>query len=149
MADFDDFVSSFVAGIDGLWATESSQVGIVAGVDTYKIAAAAFRDIAAADLGDMAFTDYAKGHYGGFWTNSRMPAAASDIQSGILTRRGQSMMPDPMRVAVCPHWGYLSVDDIYTGARKAERRYVLSVLVGDVILVQPSAFGLVTFRTST
>ena len=148
VADFDDFVAAFVAGIDGLWSTESSQVGIVAGVDTYKIAAAAFRDIAAADLGDMAFTDYAKGHYGGFWTNSRMPDAASNIQSGILTRRGQSMMPDPMRVAVCPHWGYLSVDDIYTGARKAERRYVLSVLVGDVILVQPDAYDLVTFRTA-
>ena len=149
VADFDDFVAGFVAGIDGLWATESSHVGVVVGVATYKIGAAAFRDLAAADLGDMAFTDYAKGHYGGFWTNSRMPAAASNIQSGILTRRGQSMMPDPMRVAVCPHWGYISVDDIYTGARKAERRYVLSVLVGDVILVQPAAYGLVTFRTST
>ena len=149
VADFDAFVAAFVAGIDGLWATESSHVGIVAGVSAYKIAAAAFRDIAAADLGGMAFTDYAMQHYGGFWTNSRMPAAASNIQSGILTRRGQSMMPDPMRVAVCPHWGYLSIDDIFTGARKAERRYVLSVLVGDVILVQPAAFGLVTFRTST
>ena len=149
VADFDDFVAAFVAGIDGLWATESSQVGVVAGVSAYKIAAAVFRDIAAADLGSMAFTDYAMQHYGGFWTNSRMPAAASNIQSGILTRRGQSMMPDPMRVAVCPHWGYLSIDDIYTGARKAERRYVLSVLVGDVILVQPAAYGLVTFRTST
>ena len=149
VADFDAFVAAFVAGIDGLWATESAQVGIVAGVSAYKIAAAAFRDIAAADLGGMAFTDYAMQHYGGFWTNSRMPAAASDIQSGILTRRGQSMMPTPMRVAVCPHWGYISIDDIFTGARKAERRYVLSVLVGDVILVQPAAFGLVTFRTAT
>ena len=149
VADFDDYIAAFVAGIDGLWATESSQVGIVAGVDTYKIAAAAFRDIAAADLGDTAFDAYARANFGGFWTNSRMPAAASNIQSGILTRRGQSMMPDPMRVAVCPHWGYLSVDDIFTGARRAERRYVLSVLVGDVILVHPAAYGLVTFRTST
>ena len=149
VADFDDYIAAFVAGIDGLWATESSQVGIVAGVDTYKIAAAAFRDIAAADLGDTAFDAYARANFGGFWTNSRMPAPASNIQSGILTRRGQSMMPDPMRVAVCPHWGYLSVDDIFTGARRAERRYVLSVLVGDVILVQPAAYGLVTFRTST
>ena len=149
VAVFDDFVAAFVAGIDGLWATESSHVGIVSGVSSYKLAAAAFRDIDTRDLGDMAFTDYAKGHYGGFWTNSRMPAAASNIQSGILTRRGQSMMPNPMRVAVCPHWGYLSVDDIFSGARKAERRYVLSVLVGDTILIQPSAFGLVTFRVST
>lgn len=155
VADFDDFVAAFTAGIDGLWATESSHVGIVAGTATYKIATAAFRDRVidtgqrgGVSLGATAFTDYAMAHYGGFWTNSRMPAAASNIQSGILTRRGQSMMPDPMRVAVCPHWGYLSVDDIYTGARKAERRYVLSVLVGDVILVQPDAYDLVTFRTA-
>ena len=75
-------------------------------------------------------------------------APATNIQSGILTRRGQSMMPQPMRTAVCPHWGYLSIDDIYTGARKGQRRYVLSVLVGDVILVQPSAYDLVTYRTA-
>ena len=149
IADFDDFVGAFVAGIDGLWATESSHVAVVAGVSSYKIAAAAFRDIDARDLGDVAFDAYARGNFGGFWTNSRMPAAASDIQSGILVRRGQSMMPNPMRTAVAPHWGYLSIDDIYTGARKAERRYVLSILCGDVILVQPSAYGLVSFRTST
>ena len=149
VAGFDDFVASFVAGIDGLWATMASQVGIVAGVDTYKIAAAAFRDTATdADLGDMSFADYAMAHYGGFWCNSRMPNAVSNIQSGILTRRGMSMMPDPGRVAVCPHWGYLSIDDIYTGARKGQRRYVLSVLCGDVLLVQPDAYDLVTFRTA-
>ena len=150
VADFDDFVAGFVAGIDGLWATMSSHVGIVAGVDSYKIAAAAFRDAAAADLGSTAFTDYAMAHYGGFWTNSRMPdAPASNLQAGILTRRGQMMMPEPMRTAVCPHWGYISIDDIYTGARKGQRRYVLSVLVGDVILVQPKAYDLVTFRVAT
>ena len=157
VADFDDFVAGFVAGIDGLWATMSDHVGIVAGVDTYKIAAAAFRDFiinvaqrGGVGLGDVAFTDYAAAHYGGFWTNSRMPdAPASNLQAGILTRRGQSMMPQPMRTAVAPHWGYLSIDDIYTGARKGQRRYVLSVLVGDVILVQPKAYDLVTFRTAT
>ena len=149
VADFDDFVASFVAGIDGLWATMASQVGVVAGVDTYKIAAAAFRDASGADLGDMSLADYAMAHYGGLWCNSRMPAAVSNIQSGILTRRGMSMLPDPGRVAVCPHWGYLSIDDIYTGARKGQRRYVLSVLCGDVLLVQPDAYGLVTFRVST
>ena len=156
IASFDDFVAGFVAGIDGLWATTSDHVGIVAGVDTYKIAAAAFRDRVidtgsrgGVSLGATAFTDYAAANYGGFWTNSRMPdAPASNLQAGILTRRGQSMMPDPMRTAVCPHWGYISIDDIYTGARKGQRRYVLSVLVGDVILVQTDAYDLVTFRTA-
>ena len=149
VATFDDFVAAFTSGIDGLWSTQSNHVGIVAGVAAYKIAAAAFRDIDTRDLGSTAFTDYAMAHYAEFSTNSRMPAAASNIQSGILTRRGQSMMPQPMRTAVCPHWGYLSVDDIYSGARKGQRRYVLSVLIGDVILVQPAAYGLVTFRTAT
>ena len=150
VADFDDFVAGFVAGIDGLWATMVSQVGIVAGVDSYKIAAAAFRDTANdGGDGDTAFTDYAMANYGGFWCNSRMPVAASNIQSGILTRRAMSTIPEPSRVAVCPHWGYISVDDIYTGARKGQRRYVLSVLCGDVLLVQPDAYDLVTFRTGT
>ena len=147
IADFDNFVAAFVAGIDGLWASMTSEVSIVAGVDTYKISAAAFRDIAAADLGSISFADYAMARYAGWWTNKRMPAAASNIQSAILCRKGRSQMPSPTRLAVCPHWGFISIDDIYTGARKAERRYVLSVLVGDVILTQSAAYDLVTFRT--
>ena len=156
VATFDDFVASFIGGVDGLWATTASQVGIVCGVDTYQVAAQTFRDRVidtgnrgGVSLGDTAFTDYAAGHYGGFWTNSRMPDPVSNIQQAILTRRAMSMMPEPGRVAVCPHWGYISVDDIYTGALKAERRYVLSVLVGDVILVQVDAYAAASFRVAT
>ena len=149
VADFDDFVAAFADAIDGLWATEMSQVSIVAGVDTYKLSAKTFRDIATADLGSISFADYARQHTAGWWTNKRMPATASMVQNGIICRKGRSMMPDPMRLAVCPHWGYISVDDIYTGARKGQRRYVLSVLVGDVILVQPDAYGPVRFKVST
>ena len=149
VVDFDDFVASFADAIDGLWATTMSEVSIVAGVDTYKLSAKTFRDIAAADLGSISFADYAREHTAGWWTNKRMPAAASTVQNGIICRKGRSMMPDPMRLAVCPHWGYISVDDIYTGARKGQRRYVLSVLVGDVILVQPDAYAPVRFKVST
>ena len=149
VATFDDFVAAFADAIDGLWATTMSDVSIVAGVDTYKLSAKTFRDIASADLGSISFADYAREHTAGWWTNKRMPAAASMVQNGIICRKGRSMMPDPMRLAVCPHWGYLSVDDIYTGARKGQRRYVLSVLVGDVILVQPDAYAPVRFKVST
>ena len=149
VAAFDDFVAAFAGGVDGLWASMMSEVAIVAGVDTYRLSARTFRDATGADLGDMAFADYAMAHTAGWWTNSRMPVTASHVQQAILCRKGRSMMPDPMRLAVCPHWGYISVDDIYTGARKAERRYVLSVLVGDVILVQPDAYAQVAFRVST
>ena len=149
VASFDDFVAAFASGVDGLWATMMSEVAIVAGVDSYRLSARTFRDAAGQDLGDVAFSDYATKHTAGWWTNSRMPATASNVQQAILCRKGRSIMPDPMRLAVAPHWGYISVDDIYTGARKAERRYVLSVLVGDVILVQPDAYAQVAFRVST
>lgn len=148
VAGFDTFVGAFADQIEGLWATEMSQVSIVAGVDTYKLSAKTFRDIASADLGSISFADYAKAHTAGWWTNKRMPATASKVQQAIVCRKGRSMMPSPMRLAVCPHWGYISVDDIYTGARKGERRYVVSVLVGDVLLVQPDAYAQVAFRVS-
>ena len=148
VASFDDYIAAFAGGIDGLWASMMSQVAIVAGVDTYRLSARTFRDATGQDLGDKAFADYAREHTAGWWTNRRMPAAATNIQAAILCRKGQSMMPTPMRTAVCPTWGYLTVDDIYTGARKGERRYVISALVGDVILVQPAAFAQVAFRVA-
>ena len=150
VAAFDDFVGSFASGIDGLWASMMSEVSLTVGVTTYQIAAKTFRDTPA-DGGDgaIAFADYAMGKYAGFWTNKRMPVApATNIQSGILCRKGRSTMPSPTRLAVAPHWGYISIDDIYTGARKGQRRFVLSVLVGDVILVQPGAFDPVAFRVA-
>ena len=54
-----------------------------------------------------------------------------------------------MRTAVCPHWGEVSIDDIYSGSAKAERYFTMHVLLGDVILVQPNAYAQVAFRVST
>ena len=143
--DFDSYVAAFAGGIDGLWANTMAEVAVLAGVDTYKLSARTFRD-GTDDRGDTSFADYARQHTAGWWTNKRMPDAASDIQQAILCRKGRSMSPTPTRLAVAPHWGYISIDDIYTGARKGERRYVLSVLVGDLILVQPDAFAQVAFK---
>ena len=148
VAGFDAFVASFADSIDGLWAGQTSEVSIVAGVDTYRLSAQTFRD-ATADLGSISFADYAMAHTAGWWTNKRMPAAVANIQQAIVCRKGRSMTPTPTRLAVCPTWGYLSVEDIFTGARKGERRYVLSVLVGDIILVQPDAYAQVAYRVAT
>ena len=149
VATFDDFVAAFADSIDGLWASQVSQVSIVAGVDTYKLSAKTFRDATGQDLGDMTFADYATGHTAGWWTNKRMPATASNVQNAIVCRKGRSTMPIPDPARRRPALGlHVSIDDIYTGARKGQRRYVLSVLVGDVILVQPDAFDPVQFRVS-
>ena len=142
--DFDDFVEAFVNSVDGLWATDESQVAMICGPATYRLAGKAFRDIQAADLGAIAFSDYARQHFGSFTTNKRMPDPASTIQRALVFRQGRSMMGGSMgmRTAVCPHWGEISIDDIYSGSAKGERYFTLHILVGDVILVQPDAYAL-------
>ena len=157
VATFDTFVGVFADGIDGLWANRMDEVSIVSGPDTYKLSAKTFRDRVidqgqrgGVSLGDISFADYARTHTAGWWTNKRMPDTANHVQQAVLCRKGRSMMPAPTRLAVCPIWyGSISVDDIYTGARKGERYFTLSVLLGDVILVQPAAYAEVSFRVST
>ena len=150
VATFDSFVAAFASGIDGLWSSTIKEVAIVAGVETFQLSAKTFRDIATADLGSMSLADYAMSHYGGWWTNKRMPAKANHIQQAILYRMGRSMMggAGAMRTAVCPHWGEIGIDDIYSGSAKGERYFTLHVLLGDVILVQPDAYDQVAFRVS-
>lgn len=155
---FDRFVAIFAGGIDGLWASTVKDIGIVAGVDSYVLATKTFRDRVidtgqrgGVSLGDESFADYAMRLYGDFWTNKRMPAKANHIQQGILYRKGRSAMGASagMRTAVCPHWGEVAIDDIYSGSAKAERYFSMHVLLGDVILVQPDAYAQVAFRVST
>lgn len=147
---FDGFVDAFADGIDGLWAATVKQVGIVAGVDTYKLSAKTFRDAVGQDLGDKAFADYAMEHFGGWWTNKRMPATDANIQQAILYRMGRSLMggSEMIRTAVCPHWGEVVIDDVYSGSGKGERYFTAHVLLGDVIVVQPDAYVQVSFRVS-
>ncbi len=149
VAVFDDFVAGFASGIDGLWASMMKEVAIVCGPDTYRVSATAFRD-ATADLGAVAFADYATMSTAGWWTNKRMPDPASNIQSAILYRMGRSLVGGEMgmRTAVCPHWNEISIDDIYSGSAAGQRFFTMHVLLGDVILVQPDAYLAVAFRTA-
>lgn len=136
------FVTAQADGVDGLWATELSHIALVVGVDTYKLMASKVRTGNAADQTAL---EHLTRVGGGVSTNKRMPAKDNHIQQGLLCRKGRP----GIRTAVAPHWGYVAIDDIYTGARKGERRFVVSVLVGDLILVQPAAYAQVSFRVST
>ena len=133
------------------------EVAIVCGPDTYKIAAQTFRDRVidagnrgGVSLGDTSFADYAMAKFGGFWTNKRMPDAASNIQSAILYRKGRNMAggSGAMRTAVCPTWNEISIDDIYSESASGTRHFTMHVLLGDVILVQPDAYAETSFRTA-
>ena len=158
VAAFDDFVAAFSGGVDGLWANTVKEVAIVGGVGTYRLSASTFRDPAtgtAGGRGDKAFSDYAMGMYGGWWTNSRMPDPATfltvdNVQQAILYRMGRSMMggAGAMRTAVCPHWNVIDIDDVYSGSAQGERYFTMHVLLGDVILVQPNACAQVAFQVA-
>ena len=96
-ARFDTFVAAFAGGIDGLWAARTADVAIVAGVDTYRLSARTFRDtpgMTPTDLGGESFADYAMTHYGGWWTNRRMPDTVSNVQQAILYRSGAGHAAD-------------------------------------------------------
>ena len=141
------FLAIQSAGIDGLWATELEHIGMVVGVETYRLAAATFQGTDSEESGASYLKRMGAGD-AAFFTNERMPAVDTNVQQGIMCRKGRSMMPSPMRTAVCPSWGYVSVDDIYTGASKGERVFTINTLVGDVILTQPAAYAQVAFRVS-
>ena len=152
VSDFDAFAAAHAFGIDGLWASKLMDVNIVCGPATMELSARTFQT-AASFKGELSAAAYAEKMTGGFFTNKRMPDAETfltvdDVQQAILCRKGRAAMPNPMRLAVVPHWGYLSIDDIYSGAAKGERRYVVSVLIGDLILVQPNAYRQVAYKVA-
>ena len=137
---FARFLAIQSGGVDGLFATELGHVQLLVGVDTYRLAAATLRGADSA----LAASVYLDETGAGFATNNKMPAKVSHIQQGILCRKGQP----GMRLAVAPTWGSLEIDDIYTDSRKGLRNFTVSVLVGDVIVQQPSAYSQVAFRVS-
>ena len=147
IASFDEFLGEMIAGVDGLWASTLSDVAMLVNPATYRRAAGTFRDVAE-DAGSVAFSDYAAVMTAGFSANKRMPAATAHVAKAILCRRGHTMEPAPMRIATMPTWGHVAVDDVYTGAKTGQRSYVISALVGDLILIQPDAFAVRSLTVS-
>ena len=154
VVDFDGYAGKHAAGIDGLWANTLRDVAIVVGPATMALSARTFQS-ATNYKGELSAAAYAEENTGGWWTNKRMPAAATfltvaNVQQAILYRKGRSAMGASMgmRTAVCPHWGEVSIDDIYSGSAKAERYFTMHVLLGDVILVQPDAYEQVAYQVA-
>ena len=140
-ADFDSVIASYADMIDGLWALGMPDVRAVVGPATLQLLEQTFQT-ATNYAGETSVAAYLRARAGGVWTNSRMPAAVSNIQQAIAMRAG---FPG-LRKAVCPHWGRMGIEDIYTGSAKAERYLSFHVLLGDVILVQPDAYKQVAFK---
>ena len=152
VTDFDAFAAAHAEGIDGLWANTLKEVQIVCGPTTMSLAARTFQT-ATNYKGEMSAAAYAMENTGGLSTNKRMPDAATfltidNVQMAILCRKGRSMMPNPVRTAVCGSYGYFTVDDIYSGARAGQRRFVINTLITDLIVVQPAAYSQIAYRVA-
>ena len=154
VATFDDFASAHAGGIDGLWANTLKEVAIVCGPATMALSARTFQT-AANYKGEMSAAAYAAMNTAGWWTNKRMPDAATfvsvdNIQQAILYRKGRSMAggAGAMRTAVYPHWNEVSIDDIYSDSASGTRHFTMHVLLGDVILVQPDAYSQIAFQVA-
>ena len=149
VADFNAFAGAHADGVDGLWSATIKEVGIVVGPATYRLAAKTFQTTTGS-AGELSAAAYAQRETGGFWTNKRMPDAASNIQPGVLYRMGRSMMggAGAMRTAVLPHWNVIAIDDIYSGSAQGERFLTMHVLLGDVIIVQPAAYAQVAYKVA-
>ena len=155
VADFDAFAAAHAGGVDGLWAGTLQDVCIIVGPATYVLSARTFQS-AASFKGELSAAAYAMANTAGFFTNKRMPDQATfrtvdDVQQAILYRKGRTMAggSGAMRTAVCPVWnGSIGIDDIYSGSAKGERYFTLSVLLGDVILVQPDAYAQVAYKVA-
>ena len=76
--------------------------------------------------------------------------SVDNTQQAILYRKGRSMEGGSMgmRTAVCPHWGEISVDDVFSGSIRGERYFTMHVLLGDVLIVQPDAYAQVPFQVA-
>ena len=108
---FGRFVAIAAAGIDGLWANTLADVAMVVNPETFRLAVGTFQT---GNSADKSVSQFFREELADFWTNSRMADKAAHIAHGILCRKGRM----GIRTAVSPHWGYLSIDDVYSGARK-------------------------------
>ena len=154
IADFDAFAAAHAGGIDGLWSNTLKDVSIVCGPATMALSARTFQT-ATNYKGEMSAAAYAMNQTAGWWTNKRMPDAATflsvtGVQQAILYRKGRSMLggAGAMRTAVCPHWNEISIDDIFSGSASGARAFTMHVLLGDVIVVQPDAYKQVAFKVA-
>jgi len=144
LLSFDHGLAKLSDLIDGLWATETTHIRQIVGVDTYKLAAKLTSIPATGGKGELTLADYLRMHSGGFSTNSRMPATASKKQKGLALRSGVS----GLMTSVCAHWGSISIDDPYSNSAKGQKNLSIHVLVSDLQIVQAGAYSEVEYKVA-
>ena len=83
VSSFNDFAKMMASGVDGRYAMNEGQVSIVFGDESYRIAASAFAN---AGKGDVSASGYMRREAAGIMASANIPAAAANIQDGVLAK---------------------------------------------------------------
>ena len=132
---FSDFVSTVAGGIDGKFAAGLDQVRSLFGVATAAKAETAF-----VTNSDVSASAYLRQHAGGVRASANVPAAASNIQGGLLAKAGAPGN------AVAPIWEALElVRDPYTSAKSGEVR-LTAVALWNFKILRSDAYKRLKFK---
>ena len=151
VVDWPGFIQQAADGIDGgPWAESMTAVRLLANVDTMRLSERVFQT-AASFAGEVSAAAYLRSNSAGFFSSRRMPATASTIARGLRIRMGTMGLDsvDAMRLAVCPVWRELVIDDIYTGSASGTHFVTMHNLIGDVLIEQPNAYEPIKYKVST
>lgn len=146
--DWNGFTAAVADGIDGgPWAETMMAVKILCNPETQRLAERTFKD-GTGFGGEMSAAAYLRAHSGGFFSSRRMPDTASNIAQAIRARMGTTGLNgvNAMRLATCPVWNEVGIDDIYSDSASGTRHFTLHHLIGDVLIEQPTAFEQIAFK---
>ena len=154
---FSDFVSDIAGYIDGLFATELSDLKLVTNPAIYQKLLATFQTpvLVGATSGSgggtpsiMSAINWAKQELSGAMTHGRMPASASNIGKCLVVRGGRMTEPTPMAGACIPIWGNLSISDPYTDSGSGLEHFTMHTLIGDVLVKHAEIYSELRIKTA-
>ena len=148
VVDFDGYVALVAGGIDGgPWAEDMTAVRVLVNAETMRKAETTFQ-AATNYKGEISSAAYLRANSGGFMSSSRMPATASTIAQCLRYRAGTMGLNgvNAMTTALCPVFGELAIDDIYTSSASGTRHFTMHTLIGDVLIVQADAYERVDLK---
>ena len=79
-----------------------------------------------------------------------MPDTVSTVAQGLRVLMGTMGMDgvDAMRLAVCPVWAEIGIDDIFSDSASGTRNFTLHHLIGDILIEQASAYQPIKYKVS-
>ena len=139
---FASYALKLTAQVDGLFATQRTDIRILMGRESYAHAASVF----ATNADDTSSLDYLIRIGGGVRVTRRIADAASSIQAGIVRKTN----PSSDRVAIAPVWSGLElIRDAVSSASTGEIVVTGVALVGGVVLLRGGVFASIKVHVGT